>query len=250
MFRLMLSFRDNYGTPHAKGLAEGFLKDHKVAVPMASAPAGSAPARPGRATRIVKLAITVLRFSLAVLIATASARRATAVEEPFHFQYDIAPQLARAGCAAAECHGGATGRGGFKLSLFATNPRADFEAITQDLGGRRVNYPQPELSLLLRKPARQLKHGGGRVIDLDDASYAALHRWIKEGAPFARGDSGTLTALGLARDSQHLSVTATFTLPDGRSQERDVTGMARFESTDDRVAAVDEDGRVEIRGYW
>lgn len=196
----------------------------------------------------MKLAITALRFSLAVLIATASARRASAVEEPFHFQYDIAPQLARAGCAAAECHGGATGRGGFKLSLFATNPRADFEAITQDLGGRRVDYPQPELSLLLRKPARQLKHGGGRVIDLDDASYAALHRWIKEGAPFSRGDSGTLTALGLARDSQHLSVTATFTLPGGRSQERDVTGMARFESTDDRVAAVDEDGRIEIRG--
>lgn len=44
MFRLMLSFRDNYGTPHAQGLAEGFLKDHKVAVPMAPAPAGSPPA--------------------------------------------------------------------------------------------------------------------------------------------------------------------------------------------------------------
>lgn len=167
-------------------------------------------------------------------------------EEPFHFQYDIAPQLARAGCAAAECHGGATGRGGFKLSLFATNPRADYEAITQDLGGRRVSYLEPDHSLLLRKPTKQLKHGGGRVIDPDDATFEQLHRWIEAGAPFSRGESGTLAALDLAREAQHLSVTATFELPGGRSRTRDVTALARFESTDDRVAAVDEHGRIDL----
>lgn len=43
MFKLMLSFRDNYGIPHAQGLAETFLRDQKVAVPGVPAPA--APAR-------------------------------------------------------------------------------------------------------------------------------------------------------------------------------------------------------------
>ena len=43
MFKLMLSFRDNYGIPHAQSLAETFLRDQKVAVPGSPAPA--APAR-------------------------------------------------------------------------------------------------------------------------------------------------------------------------------------------------------------
>ena len=43
-------------------------------------------------------------------------------QAPFHFCNDISAVLAKVGCSAAECHGGATGQGGFKLSLFAENP--------------------------------------------------------------------------------------------------------------------------------
>ena len=39
MFKLMLSFRDRYGTTHAQSLAEGFLKEHL-------APAAATPAAP------------------------------------------------------------------------------------------------------------------------------------------------------------------------------------------------------------
>ncbi len=68
---------------------------------------------------------------------------------PFHFAYDIAPILAKKGCAAAKCHGGAAGRGGFKLSLFSTDPSADHRSITAELDARRqadVRFPlyQPE----------------------------------------------------------------------------------------------------------
>lgn len=193
------------------------------------------------------LGLTLVRFSIALVMASAVVRHpAAAEEEPFHFQYDIAPHLARAGCAAAECHGGATGRGGFKLSLFATNPRADYEAITQDRGARRIDHLHPGQSLILRKPSKQVKHGGGRVIDPDDPTYAALSAWICEGAPFSSGTQGKLSALDLTLDAQQLAVSASFALPGGRTQIRDVTHLARFESTDDRVVAVSGNGRIEI----
>ena len=37
--------------------------------------------------------------------------------KPFDFAHDVAPVLAKAGCSAAECHGGAAGKGGFRITL-------------------------------------------------------------------------------------------------------------------------------------
>ncbi len=116
-----------------------------------------------------RLAFVCTLALLAPGLVCAGAKR----EQPFHFNHDIAPHLARSGCAAAECHGGATGRGGFKLSLFATNGRADFEAIAQDLDGRRVDFSSPRDSLLLLKPTRQMKHRGGKVIEKESDAYRA-----------------------------------------------------------------------------
>ena len=119
---------------------------------------------------------------LTVLVALATGSFLCADQDPsFHFQYGLAPYLAKAGCAAADCHGGATGRGGLKLSLFATNARADFEAIAQDLGGRRIDLFDPEGSLILRKPTRQIRHKGGRVIEQESEAYQALLKWIQQG---------------------------------------------------------------------
>ena len=83
---------------------------------------------------------------------TGSEREPAAAADTFDFGHRISPLLAKVGCSAAECHGGATGQGGFKLSLFADSPRLDYEAITQELGGRRLDYSDPANSLLLRKP--------------------------------------------------------------------------------------------------
>ncbi|MFQ5507429.1 MAG: hypothetical protein ACE5F1_21915 [Planctomycetota bacterium] len=81
--------------------------------------------------------------------------------ESFDFRYDVLPVLERSGCASAYCHGSATGRGGFKLSLFGSDPLADYGAITQEFGGRRLDFLNVEKSLLLQKPALRIKHGGG-----------------------------------------------------------------------------------------
>lgn len=166
----------------------------------------------------------------------------------FHFTHDIAPHLARAGCAAADCHGGATGRGGFKLSLFATNSRADYQAITQDLEGRRVDFADPERSLLLRKPTRQIRHKGGKRITVDSAAHRALVGWIKEGAPFAQGERRSLISLKAKLSEEQLRVIASFADSEGKHHDRDVTDLSRFASTNEQVVRVDQGGRLTKMG--
>src|ERR1700722_6747801 len=56
----------------------------------------------------------------------------------FHFENDILPILGRYGCNSSGCHGKAEGQGGFKLSVFASDPEADFAALTKEGRGGRV----------------------------------------------------------------------------------------------------------------
>ena len=49
------------------------------------------------------------------------------------FATEIIPVLTKAGCNSGACHGAAAGRGGFNLSLFGSDPAADFESIAQAL---------------------------------------------------------------------------------------------------------------------
>ncbi len=162
------------------------------------------------------------------------------------FRYEIAPIFARHGCAAADCHGGATGRGGFKLSLFATEPRADFEAITRELGARRIDFQHAEDSLLLKKPTKTVKHGGGRVFDKSSHAFQQLKRWIESGAPYEsdRLKGASLNELQVSNDKERLTVIANFS----KGEDRDVTHLAMFESTAPAVADVDEQGLVTRRG--
>jgi hypothetical protein len=158
------------------------------------------------------------------------------------FRYEIAPIFARHGCAAADCHGGATGRGGFKLSLFATDPRADYEAITRDLGARRIDFQDSENSLLLKKPTRSVKHKGGKIFDKSSHAFHQLKRWIQSGAPYeSDGSKGeSLNGLQVSNDEDRLTVIANLS----KEGNRDVTHLAMFDSTAPEVADVDEQGRV------
>src|SRR5262245_28303944 len=100
------------------------------------------------------------------------------------FPNDVLPHLTRLGCNAGSCHGSATGQKGFKLSLLGYDPEFDYRAITRELRGRRVDLAEPEQSLILRKPTKQLKHGGGKVLKEDSESYSTIREWIKAGAPY------------------------------------------------------------------
>ena len=171
-----------------------------------------------------------------------------AADESFTFGHRISPILARVGCSAAECHGGATGQGGFKLSLFADSPRLDYEAISQELGGRRLDYADPANSLFLRKPTKQgVKHKGGRMLSQEEFEYQELLDWIKRGAPFHLGPTETLTGIELRPTSTGFAVHARFER-EGQILDRDATKLAIFTSSDEQVATIDSLGRVERVG--
>lgn len=185
----------------------------------------------------VALFLTALRASSA----------ASAAGESFHFAHEISPILAKAGCAAAECHGTATGQGGFKLSLFAGDPRGDYEAIRNELNGRRVDFRDPADSLFLKKPLRKLKHGGGRVFREDNEGYRALLSWIEAGSPYSRGPHESLKGIELSIVNGRARVTARF-VSDRGERAGDVTRLALLSSTREDVATVSEDGAVNLTG--
>lgn len=165
-----------------------------------------------------------------------------AVPEPpradLDFPNDVLPRLTRLGCNTGACHGSATGQKGFKLSLLGYDPAQDHEAITRELRGRRVDLAEPEKSLLLRKPTRDLKHGGGKVLEAGSETYRVLVDWLRAGAPYRSKTPVDLVRISAVQGS----VTAHYS--DGSS--RDVTGLALVTSNDDAIA--DHDGTVKAPG--
>ena len=100
------------------------------------------------------------------------------------FDHDVIPVLTKAGCNTGACHGAAIGRGGLKLSLYGSDPVADYRAIALELKGRRVNLLEPEQSLVLMKPTEAMEHGGGFRIDPESKAAARLTQWIRAGAKY------------------------------------------------------------------
>ena len=98
------------------------------------------------------------------------------------FQNDLIPVFTKNGCNTGACHGAAIGRGGLKLSLYGGDPQSDYQAIVQQLAGRRINLSKPDQSLIVLKPAEFITHGGGTIFDADSSSAELLINWVKQGA--------------------------------------------------------------------
>ena len=168
--------------------------------------------------------------------------------QAFDFAQQISPLLAKLGCSAAECHGGATGQGGFKLSLFAENPQLDYQAIVQELGGRRLDFNTPSLSLFLRKPSRDgVKHKGGRLLSKKDPEYRQFVDWIDKGAPFRSGDPGRLLSIQLRINDGRITVIGTFGKK-SKTEQWDITNLAQLSSSDDSLITVASNGQFEFKG--
>ena len=99
------------------------------------------------------------------------------------FRHEVLPVLTRQGCNAGTCHGSPSGKGGFALSLFAFDAKADYNALTKDFLSRRIDPIDPHLSLLLRKPSTDLSHKGGLKLARDSREYKIIHDWIAAGTP-------------------------------------------------------------------
>jgi hypothetical protein len=170
-------------------------------------------------------------------------------EQPIHFANEIVPLFSKLGCNAGACHGKASGQNGFKLSLLGFEPKLDYEALTREGRGRRVQPAAPEASLLLLKPTGLLPHGGGKRLNPRSRDYQLLLRWVRGGLPAGREDAPTVVGITVApeqrgiarRATQQITVTAHYS--DG--SRRDVTRQAEYSSNDPEVAGVGETGLVE-----
>ncbi len=166
------------------------------------------------------------------------------------FLNDVVPVLTRLGCNQGACHGKLAGQNGFRLSLRGYAPEWDYDWITREFDGRRINRVVPEAGLLLRKPLGLMPHGGGKILAQSSREYQVLRRWIEAGAPGPKKNEPEVRRLEIIPGSrvlrvgqeQPLLVRAEYT--DGR--QRDVTWLAQFASNDSSTASVDARGKVRM----
>lgn len=170
------------------------------------------------------------------------------------FRNHVLPVLSKAGCNTGGCHGALAGKGGFRLSLDAYDPAADWYQITRGTRGRRVDFAQPAASLLLTKPTAATRHKGGKRLDPRSDDYRVLAEWIAAGAPGPTAEDATLDRLEILPERSELTKGAKLQLQvkahysDGKAEY--VTRWAKFASADETVAKVDaKTGQVEIIGH-
>ena len=168
---------------------------------------------------------------------------------PVDFDADVLPIFTHAGCNAAACHGAAAGRGGFALSLYGARPADDYNAIVRQLKGRRIDFREPQQSLLLAKPTGQLEHGGDVRLDADGPHAALIRAWIAEGArrrqsPQLVGLEVTASQTWFAALPAEAQLTPTAIFADG--QRRDVRDLAVYASADESAAEISASGVVKL----
>ena len=187
------------------------------------------------------------RFRLLAIFALVFCVGAARAEEPL-FGREIVPILYKLGCSSGPCHGSFSGKGGFRLSLFASDPEADYQQI-RGVYGRRINGQSPEESLILLKPTGQVPHGGSVRMRLRGDEYNMIRRWIETGMPYSPEKEGRVTSV---RVDPPKFVTSTDAVPTAlkvyarlqNGSELEVTRFARFEAFDATIADVDETGKV------
>jgi hypothetical protein len=165
------------------------------------------------------------------------------------FRQDVLPLLTKAGCNAGSCHGKLAGQNGFKLSLRGFAPEWDYDSITKEVNGRRVNYAFPDQSLLVQKASGGVVHEGGTRFREKSREWQTLVDWIAARAPAPQAEEADAERLVIAEgprtlkpgETQQLTVKARYA--DGR--ERDVTWLAQFFSNDESVVKVKPSGVVK-----
>ena len=173
-------------------------------------------------------------------------------EPKIQFMKQVRPVISKAGCNMGACHASQYGKGGFKLSVFGFEPSKDWTAIVRDQLQRRINFVEPDRSLLLLKPTMQVPHQGGLRLKKGSVDYQLLVAWLKSGAAKPDSKAAKVTDLQVTpthrvikvNGRQQLQVIATYE----DETVRDVTALAQYDSMDEGLMAVDGQGRVTILG--
>ncbi len=197
----------------------------------------------------------------ATITATAGDRHATTevtvvdMEKPFQwsFRNHVESVLSKSGCNSGACHGALAGKKGFKLSLGAFDPLADYFYITRQARARRVVLSDPGRSLVLTKPSGAVPHKGGVRFNVDSPEYSVVAEWIAAGTPAPQESDARLSRLEMLPGAsvlktgakQQLIVRAHFT----DNHVEDVTRWAKFTSSNESVAQVNGTGLVNVVGH-
>jgi hypothetical protein len=180
-----------------------------------------------------------------------AAELAAIVEKP-DFRRHVVPLLGRLGCNGRACHGSFQGQGGFMLSLFGYDFKADHANL---MGGDepRTNLAEPDASLILAKPLEEVDHEGGKRFARGSWQHRVLLQWISKGAEPAADAAASFERLEVepreilaAKPGDSWQLKAIAVWSDGTRE--DVTPLCRFQSNDDQVAAIDETGLVTATG--
>ncbi|WP_342190281.1 DUF1553 domain-containing protein [Stieleria varia] len=163
------------------------------------------------------------------------------------FVNDIMPVLTKASCNTGVCHAKAGGgQNGFELSLLGFEPQDDYTHLVRGGRGRRVFPAAPELSLILQKASGEIPHGGGIRLSKDSSGYRLLHQWIEQGMPASPENNTQVTSVevdppaAILKPNEQRQLAVMVKYSDG--SQRDVTSLALFESNDDAMITVTDDG--------
>jgi hypothetical protein len=168
--------------------------------------------------------------------------------ERVDFERHVMGVFGRMGCNSGSCHGSFQGKGGFRLSLFGYDPAKDYDALTREAEGRRLNFTDPDNSLLLLKASGRVPHEGKTRFGRNSWAYQLLRTWISGGAK-RRAGSGTVAQIVLdppeyafdkPGQNGQLRVKAVFA--DGSIET--ITSLCDFRTNDDAVVEVSPLGRL------
>lgn len=170
-----------------------------------------------------------------------------------NFRNHVLPVLSKSGCNSGACHGALAGKGGFKLSLRAYDPIADYHAIAKQARGRRVELADPGSSLFLTKPSGAVPHKGGLRFDVDSLDYQIIASWISAGAPGPSDQDPVVERLEITpaaavfdtTKTEQLQVRAVYS----NGLVEDVTRWTKYTSANETVAQVNDLGKVSIIGH-
>lgn len=167
------------------------------------------------------------------------------------FVNDVQPVLYKSGCSTGACHGAASGKNGFVLSLRGFDNVRDYDVLTRQAKGRRISTVNPPDSLFLLKPLGEVPHEGGQRFEKDSLDYRILYDWITQGAPGPKPGETHIARLEMLPASMELQPGVTQPLLVRAHYDngtvRDVTRWVKFDTSEDTVALVDENGVVTVQ---
>lgn len=169
---------------------------------------------------------------------------------PVRFVREVEPILSKAGCNQGTCHGSAKGKNGFKLSLRGYDPDYDYQALVNDLSGRRFNRVNVDESLMLLKPLGEVPHEGRQALKPGSRQAQIVRQWIAEGTQPEEASVGRAQSIEILPNevemdlpgrTQQIVVVAHY----GDGSTRDVTREAVFSISNTEVCEVNKDGLVK-----